>query len=300
MRLEWLEDILAVAESGSLSEAAERRNLTQSAFSRRIQNIEDHVGVELFDRSRKPVQLRPTTADQRDRIARLADDLRQLAADLRRGDRATGNRVIVASQHALTTALTPGLIDRIGARTPQAYIRLRSANLDDCFALLLSKQADIALVYRIPGEEHPIEADYIESLALGQDRLVPVFAVDRAPALNDRFQAGELPFIAYPGEVFLGQVMDRVILPRLRSMARAVPKAETALTLAALELSAVGIGVAWVPLSLAKPQIAAGKLADLSRSLPSQALDVTAVRLSGSTGLTENAVWQDLAAIGAA
>ncbi len=41
IRLEWLEDILAVAETGSFSEAAERRHLTQSAFSRRIRNIED-------------------------------------------------------------------------------------------------------------------------------------------------------------------------------------------------------------------------------------------------------------------
>lgn len=41
MCLEWLEDILGVAETGSFSEAAERRHLTQSAFSRRIRNIED-------------------------------------------------------------------------------------------------------------------------------------------------------------------------------------------------------------------------------------------------------------------
>ncbi|MGB3147248.1 MAG: LysR family transcriptional regulator, partial [Paracoccaceae bacterium] len=35
MRLEWLEDILAIAETGSFAVAAERRHRTQSAFSRR-------------------------------------------------------------------------------------------------------------------------------------------------------------------------------------------------------------------------------------------------------------------------
>ena len=55
MRLEWLDDILAIASTGSFSGAAERRHLTQSAFSRRIQQIEQHIGVELFDRSQKPV-----------------------------------------------------------------------------------------------------------------------------------------------------------------------------------------------------------------------------------------------------
>ena len=43
MRLEWLEDILAIAQTGSFSGAAERRNLTQSAFSRRIRQIEDYL-----------------------------------------------------------------------------------------------------------------------------------------------------------------------------------------------------------------------------------------------------------------
>ena len=111
MRLEWLEDILAVAQTGSFSEAAERRHLTQSAFSRRIGSIESHVGFELFDRSRKPVQLRPTTRDQYDQITRLVADLHQLVTDLRQGDRKASNRIVIASQHALTTALTPALLD---------------------------------------------------------------------------------------------------------------------------------------------------------------------------------------------
>ena len=108
MRLEWLQDILAIAQAGSFSAAAERRNLTQSAFSRRIQQIEDHVGVELFDRSRKPVQLRPTTLDQGAQIEQISAALRQLVVDLRRGDRVTFNRIVVASQHSLTICLRPG------------------------------------------------------------------------------------------------------------------------------------------------------------------------------------------------
>ena len=45
MRIEWLQDILAVARTGSFAQAAQQRNLTPSAFSRRIQGIEDHLGV---------------------------------------------------------------------------------------------------------------------------------------------------------------------------------------------------------------------------------------------------------------
>lgn len=83
MRLEWLEDVVAVSETGSFSEAAERRHLTRSAFSRRIETIEEYVGVDLFDRTRKLVQLLDHVLDQREQIVRLAGMLRELVADQR-------------------------------------------------------------------------------------------------------------------------------------------------------------------------------------------------------------------------
>lgn len=298
MRLEWLEDVLAVAETGSFQEAADRRRLTQSAFSRRIQHIEGQIGVELFDRSRKPVQLLPTTAAQRDQIARLANDLRQLVLDLRRGERMAANRIAIASQHALTTSLTPLIVQAIHARHQGAHIRLRSANLDECFSLLLSRQVDIAIVYRLPGEDHPISQSFVETVEIGTDRLVPVFAASATADLNAQFAAGELPYISFPPEVFLGRVLDHVILPRLSHVTRAVPKSETALTLAALELAAVGVGVAWVPISLARRRIADGSLVDLSSGLPSCQLDVTSVRLFGNPWPVADSVWSEILASG--
>lgn len=294
MRLEWLDDILAVAETGSFQEAADRRHLTQSAFSRRIRQIEDQIGVELFDRTRKPVHLRAATAEQREQMARLAADLRQLVHDLRRGERMAANRITLASQHALTTALTPEIVKGVHARHADTHVRLRSANLDACFALLLSRQADIALVYRLPGQDHPISASFVETAVIGTDRLTPVIAASAVAELHAALAAGELPYVAYPAEVFLGQAVERRVLSAVRSTLRPVPKAETALTLAALELAGVGVGVAWVPGSLARPRVADGILADLSDALPSCDLEVTALRLFGEAGATAKAVWAEI------
>ena len=284
MRLEWLEDILAVAETGSFSEAAERRHLTQSAFSRRIRHIEEYAGVELFDRGRKPVQLRPTTEAQREEIGRLVQGLRQLVADLRRGERQSGNRIVIACQHALTAEPTPALVKSFQAKNAAAFVRLRSANHDECFGLLLSRQADVGIVYRVPGTAHPVAAGYVETLVLGEDRLIPV----RAAGASDE----GLSYVAYPREVFLGGVMEAMILPKLGDLA--VPKVETALTLAALEFAEEGVGVAWVPASLAASRIAEGRLTDLSGVLPEAALEITAVRLHGAAGPVAAALWAHL------
>lgn len=298
MRLEWLEDILAIAETGSFSGAAERRRLTQSAFSRRVQHIEDYIGVDLFDRSHKPVQLRPTTLAQSGQIEHIAAALRQLVADLRRGDRIASNRIVIASQHALTTSLTPQIIQNMHKQDSDVHVRLRSANRDECLTLLLSRQADIAILYRLLDEGNELAGDFIETIEIGADRLIPVYAQALAQGPAAVFGA-DLPYVAYPSDVFLGEVMARKILPLLQPFTMVSAKAETALTLAALEMAVVGVGVAWVPQSLAQDRLQTGRLFDLSAVLPSCPLQVRAVRIHGKPSTAEAALWAQLLALGA-
>lgn len=296
MRLEWLEDILAIAQAGSFSAAAERRNLTQSAFSRRIQQIEDHIGVELFDRSRKPVQLRPTTLAQGAQIEQIATALRQLVVDLRRGDRETSNRIVIASQHSLNTSLAPRIIQRIQDRGHPIYVRLRSANLDECFGLLLSRQVDLIIVYAAPEQAEEQSGDYLERIDILPDRLIPVLRSDLAARLRMGDAGAEIPTIAYPKDVFFGRIMTDRILPLLDPGSVAVPKAETALTIAALEMAAAGVAVAWVPETLARIGIGQGRVCDLSDSLPSYQLMIQAMRLRGTRGLAEDVIWDHILA----
>ncbi len=63
MELGWLEDFLALRELGSFTAAAERRNISQSAFSRRIQSLEDWLGVTLIDRSVRPHRFTPVATE---------------------------------------------------------------------------------------------------------------------------------------------------------------------------------------------------------------------------------------------
>jgi len=291
MRLEWLEDILAIAETGSFIGAAERRRLTQSAFSRRIQQIEDYVGVELFDRGRKPIRLQPTTLAQQEQMLMLAAGLRQLLVDLRRGERLTSNKVVIACQHSLTTGLVPQIVQRLPERSDEVHVRLRSANLDECTGLLLSRQADIAIVYRLPEDADEVGSDLLEVIEIGADQLIPV-----ARALPEGGVRAELPTIAYPADVFFGQVMRRKILPYIPAEAFQRPKVETALTLAAVELAVVGVGIAWVPQSLVTDHIARGLLVDLSDQLPHCALQVRAMRLQGKPSAAGTIFWSRLRA----
>ncbi|RYI16740.1 MAG: hypothetical protein EON48_10400, partial [Acetobacteraceae bacterium] len=179
----------------------------------------------------------------------------------------------------------------------EVYVRLRSANLDECFGLLLARHADLAIVYSaMPAQDEP-SSDYLETVEIGTDCLVPVLRPDLAQALQDRTGLSEVPFVAYPSTVFFGRIMTERILPLLDPGTVALPKAETALTIAALEMAAAGVAVAWVPLSLARPGILQGRIADMSRILPQCPLAVRAVRLRGAREPAEDVVWSQILAL---
>ena len=50
MDLRWLEDVLILLEEGNMTRAANRRNITQPAFSRRIRGFEDWLGTPVLER----------------------------------------------------------------------------------------------------------------------------------------------------------------------------------------------------------------------------------------------------------
>lgn len=291
MRLEWIEDILAVVKEGALNRAAEQRYLTQPAFSRRIRSIEDYLGVELIDRTHKPAQLHPEILEHQERLESLAFELRDLLNELRQQNRKKNNRIVVASQHGVTATIVPMVLKHLLVNT-DTTVRLRSVNRAECFTLLATKQADLMVIYRMKDEELALQSSLLQECDFCDDELIPVFAADSLASLNEQYRQGEVPIITYPSEVFLGQVLNREIFPKLRSNIFLHTKAETALTLAGLQLAKASIGIAWVPHSLASTEIAAGKLTDLSHLFGKAGLSVTAIRIAGSKSSAEKDAWE--------
>ncbi|MDO8883305.1 MAG: LysR family transcriptional regulator [Pseudotabrizicola sp.] len=290
MRLEWIEDILAVAEHGSLQAASAKRNVSQPAFSRRIRQIEEALGVTLFDRTARPARLVPHVAEQLDRMRELSAGLRDLALVLRDTEGSRHRRIVIASQHAIAATSTPEIIGRYADLDVDT--RLRSANRDDCLAQLMTRRADIALIHNVAGHEGIPGSDFLEMMDIGTETLIPVYAADRLPTLNQAYARGELPVIAYPADVFLGQVQRRIIFPRLTRVGRIRPRLETALTLAALEFARTGFGVAWIPEHLANPDIRTGRLVNLRSTLPAISMTLIAARLGDTRSAILDEVWE--------
>jgi len=105
---------LAVAEVGSMTEAAKRAGTSQSAVSQAMARLEVKCGAALFERGARPLRLTPVG----DALVKGAPDLLRAEADLRQ--RLAGERDVAAA------ALRLGLVDSFAATVgPELIRRLR-------------------------------------------------------------------------------------------------------------------------------------------------------------------------------
>ena len=289
VKLEWLEDLLAVIDHGSLSKAATARHLTQPAFSRRVRALENYLDCELYDRNRKPLQLTRSVQELEPAIRDCVTRLHELSNSLGQSARAE-LLLVIACQHSISTAIAPPMISQLSANL-DARIRLRSANRDECLTMVLTAEAGVALVYRLGDSESIsmprfIDSRFVDSIVVGQDELIPVIATSALPQVRRDKRNRELSIIAYPEDVYLGQLFRQKLLPSLAQQFQLRWIAETGLTTAAAEFARSGAGIAWVPRSLAKAHLDSGQLALADRNLPRISLDICLLK-PGQTSTPE-------------
>jgi len=76
-RFEAMDTFIRVVESGSISGAADRMQVAKSAVSRRLKELEAHLGVELFHRTTRRMNLTESGRTFYHQVARILDDLHE-------------------------------------------------------------------------------------------------------------------------------------------------------------------------------------------------------------------------------
>ena len=74
-RFENMETFVKVVESGTISAAADRLDVAKSAVSRRLKDLEEHLGVELFHRTTRKLTLTETGRAYYQQCVRILDDV---------------------------------------------------------------------------------------------------------------------------------------------------------------------------------------------------------------------------------
>ena len=145
LEIRHLRTLIALAEAGSLSLAAKRVHLTQSALSHQLKTLEERYGARLFERKSNPLRLSPAGQRllvlARETVAAVESAERDL---LRLKDDAGGELRIVLECHTCFDWLMP-VMDDFRRRWPEVEVDLVAGFHSDPLKLLRDGRADLVI-----------------------------------------------------------------------------------------------------------------------------------------------------------
>ncbi|MCQ4264385.1 LysR family transcriptional regulator [Stutzerimonas stutzeri] len=158
MDLANLNALIAVAETGSFSLAAERLHLTQPAVSKRIAALESQLGVRLFDRLGREIGLTEAGRSLLPRayqILNVLDDTRRALTNLN-GD--IGGRLSLATSHHIGLHRLPPLLRAFTRAYPQVSLDIRFLDSEVAYDEVLHGRAELAVITLAPQTADPVRA----------------------------------------------------------------------------------------------------------------------------------------------
>lgn len=214
MDLNWLRDFECLARTQNFTRAADERNITQSAFSRRIKALESWVGLPLINRATYPVQLTDSGQSFLPVAISAISRLSEARQTLRYEDRQENSFIRFSVLHTISVNFLANRLDDLQAELPELRTRVISDSLSTCYELLVENAVDFMLCYWHSAVSLEIDEAVFERKDLLIDRLIPVALADqvRLHGWNlDEPGQEPIPYLAYERSTFLGLVVENTI-----------------------------------------------------------------------------------------
>jgi LysR family transcriptional regulator, regulator for metE and metH len=240
IEIRHLRTLVAIAESKTLSAAAERMHLTQSALSHQIRAVESHYGVTLFDRSRQGLRLTQPGQRLLDLARRVLGDIADAEREVTQlKDDTRGELRIALECHTCFDWLMP-VMDEFRRRWPDVEVDLVAGFHADPLALVKSNKADLVI-----GSERAKGREYA-SVPLFRYEILLVLPLEHRLRARRRIEPSDLrgeTLITYPVPPRRIDLIREVLEPRGISLQRRTAE----LTIAILQLVASRRGIAALP-----------------------------------------------------
>ena len=144
---------LATAETGSLSAAARHLRLTQPTLGRQVSALEQELGLALFERTGRALQLTDAGRDLLAEARKMAEAADRIALLARGRAQALEGTIRVTASDMMSAYILPDILLRLRGMAPRLRVDVIAANdIRD----ILKREADIAVRH-----VRPTEADLI-------------------------------------------------------------------------------------------------------------------------------------------
>ncbi|MDV6033960.1 MAG: LysR family transcriptional regulator [Phycisphaera sp. RhM] len=146
MQLRTLEIFCDVAQLRSFSKAADARGVTQSAASQAIQHLEESLGVQLIDRSTRPLSLTAAGANYHCGLREILAAYHRLEERVITAGRGLTGPLHVAAIYSVGLSYMPEAIEEFGRLYPDVDVRIGYGQNEAVIRNVLNGDAEIGLI----------------------------------------------------------------------------------------------------------------------------------------------------------
>lgn len=251
MNLRQLETFVAIVRCGSFSKAADLLNSTQSTVSARIQELEQDLGVALFDRATR----RPLLTEKGRELIAYAERAIDLMSDIRLkvgNSREYSGVVRIGIPEIVAVTWLPDFVATVRARYPKLVLQLEVALNPHLISALGSGGLDIAIIAgsgaELPFAWRDLGVVRFAWMASGNVKLPSRIWTPRDLA--------ELPMIHQGSDSATRQLMRSWLGGQFDREPHSICNSMGAIA----SLAAAGVGIGFLPLDYHADRIASGNL----------------------------------------
>lgn len=135
----------AVATTASFTRASAQLNITQSAASGLVKELETELGVRLFDRTTRTVELTEAGREFRESTGRILKSLDEACADIRDLAEARRGRIAIAAPPLLAATFLPPLLARFAKKYPDIAVSVADVPTAGIVSLTLAGGVDLGI-----------------------------------------------------------------------------------------------------------------------------------------------------------
>jgi len=253
LEIRWVEDLIALETEGSISKAAESRYVSQSSFTRRIQQLEELLGFAVLNRESKTVSftdagkvLLKTSKSIRSQLNNTLDLLYSQIQD-------NHDSIKISISHSLLAHFFPKFIGALPDQMQGLHYEISSVNLWEGLKKLMQGACHFLICYGDEDLIRSLNPEILVSFKLQEIQVIPVSLNEgNTPKFNI---SKHFPLLAYGRETFLKSFVDE----KIKGLNyKKLYEADNAQDLKELVLQ--GLGIAWLPYALVEKDISEGRL----------------------------------------
>ena len=297
MDTNWLTDFLVLSKTGSFSQAAEERYITQSAFSRRIKALENWLGTDLFDRSSYPVKLTSDGVAFHGTAQNILRELQLNRVEFQRRNASEAPDIRIASATTLALSFVPEWLHQIKESCGDFTVSIDTYDFGEMIEMLADWKMDLVVLFHHPQVPTLLDPQEFEFITLGKDIMHLCTALNEKgePAydIHNPPRSG-LEYIGYGLTGYFSRIEDLIFSRMTAQDPKFVCKAQSGTCEFMKKLAITEQKMLWLPACSAYDSIQSGKIALAGSRKYDTELEIWVCKKREATSPIVQQIWSHL------